>query len=41
MMGRVTVPQAAWDEVQILVGTEYFSLLQNVQTGSGAHPALY
>jgi hypothetical protein len=41
MVSIATIPLAGWSEVQILVGTSYFSLLQNVQTGSGAHPAFY
>ena len=33
--------RAKWSSVQILVGTRSLSLLQNVQTSSGAHPAFY
>ena len=39
-LGRVAiVPLAEWSWVQILVGTKDFSLLQNIQTNSGSHPA--
>ena len=39
-LGRVAiVPLAEWSWVQILVGTKDFSLLQNIQTNSGCHPA--
>jgi len=41
MVHVVTVLLAAWSWVQILVGTEDFSLLQYIQTSSGAHPAFY
>jgi hypothetical protein len=30
-----------WSGVRILVGANYLSLLQNVQTGPGAHPTFY
>jgi len=39
MVSIATVPLAGWSWVQILVWTKDFSLLQNVQTSSGAHPA--
>jgi hypothetical protein len=32
---------AGWSWVQILIGTKHFSLLQNIQTSSRAHPAFY
>jgi hypothetical protein len=41
IMGRVTVPQAGWYGVRILVGIEYFSLLQIIQTGPEAHSSSY
>lgn len=34
MMSRATVQQAGWNGFQIRVGTEYFSLLQIIQTSS-------
>jgi len=37
----VTVLLAGWSWVQILVGTKDFSLLQYIQTSSGANPAFY
>ena len=37
----VTVPPAGWSWVRTLVGTNIFSLLQDVQSGSGAHPTFY
>ena len=37
MVSIATITLAGWSEVQILVETIYF--LQNVQTGSGAHPS--
>ena len=39
MVSIATVPLAGLSWVQILVGTKDFSLLQNFQTSSGAHPA--
>ena len=33
--------RAGWSEVRIPVGASYFSLLQNVQTSSGAKPDTY
>jgi len=41
MVSIVTVPQGRWSWVQILVGTKDISLLENIQTSSGAHPAFY
>jgi len=41
MVHVVTVLQAGWSWVQILVGTKDLSLLQYIQTSSGAHPAFY
>lgn len=37
----VTVLQAGWFRVLFLAGTRDFSLLWNIQAGSGAHLALY
>jgi len=37
----VTVPLAGWSWVHILVEAKGFSLLQNIQTSSGAHTAFY
>jgi hypothetical protein len=37
--GIATRLRAAWSGVQSPVGATYSSLLQNVQTSSGAHPA--
>jgi hypothetical protein len=36
-----TVLQAGRNGVRILAGARDFSLLRNMQTGSGAHPASY
>ena len=41
MVRIATGPLAGWFWVQILVGTKDFSLLQNIHTSSGAHPAYY
>jgi hypothetical protein len=41
MVTIVTVSQGGWSWVQILVGTKDISLLENIQTSSGAHPAFY
>ena len=41
MVSIVTVPPAGWSWVQTLVGTKNFSLLQDVQSSSEAHPAFY
>jgi len=39
MVNIVTVQLAGWSWFQMLVGTNIFSLLQDVQSGSGAHCA--
>jgi len=41
MISIVTVPPAGWLWVRMLVGTNIFSLLQDMQSGSGADPAFY
>jgi hypothetical protein len=40
MVSVASVPLAVWYGVRVLVGIKDFSLFQNNQTGSGAHPAL-
>ena len=39
MVSIVTVPLAGWSWVQMLLGKNNFPLLQDVQSGSGAHTA--
>ena len=39
--GMATRLRAEWSRVRILVEAKDFTLLQNIQLGSGVHPALY
>jgi hypothetical protein len=39
IVGIPTRLQIGWSRVRILIGAQDFSLLQNVQTSSEAHPA--
>ena len=41
VVGIATKLRAGWSGVQLLVGASDLCLLQNVQTGSGVHPAVY
>ena len=41
MVSITSVPLSGWLGVQILVGTKDFSVLQNTQTSTLAHPGFY
>ena len=41
VVGKAIVLQAGQSGVRFLADARHFCLLQNVQTGCGAHPAIY